>query len=432
MEGLDRLRTVLGRRGVVVAPGLLIGFMAQQQALALPATLPAKLTLAATGKAAVSATAAALADAVGKAALAAKLKLIAGLILAGAIVGTGAVAAFRPTSREPRETMVLLNFDGAAPPRNQMGTDFVQPYSPPQVPGPGDRFVASIEPVDAVAGHSLRMRVTEGRFKALFTPEGPGGLSKLFARDYAVDPANWRFNTYNRLRFWVKLPRSSPPHSTTGGTNMALGSSIKRVQNADKHSLDAGGGTYGHWFNVPATQRWTQVIVNMHPSHAGDGRALAGNLPHPTGEPAYNYFDALTQFYIEAREAPSKYPADYLLDEIKFYRQPQTENDEQVFSITATHVPAESRVIVTWNRRPGEETVAHEVRYAFKDIHRLGWERATPAPEGTIRPPGKGTDAGMVYDTRALPLAEQKVIYLAIKPENAGTFSQVAIPLTLK
>jgi len=228
------------------------------------------------------------------------------------------------------------------------------------------------------------------------------------------------------------LPRSAPPHSTTGGSNMNLGTGIKRVQNADMRSLDAGGGSFGHRFNVPAVEAWTQVIFNMHPNYGSNERTDLGNLPHATNEPGFNYFDALTQFYVEARDVPSKYPADYLLDEIEFFRESRPENDEQVYSIAATHVPAEDRLIVTWNRRRREDAVAHEIRYAFTDIHRLGWEQATAAPGGTIRPPGKDVSTGMVYDTRALPLAGQKIIFIAIKPQNADSFSQVAIPLTLK
>src|SRR5262249_4108253 len=159
----------------------------------------------------------------------------------------------------------------------------------------------------------------------------------------------------------------------------------------------AGGGSFGHRFNVPVVGRWTQVIFNMHPDYGTSGRAGIGNQPHPTNEPGVNYFDALTQFYVEARDVPSQFPADYLLDEIEFYRETRPENDEQVYSLTATHVPAESRIIVTWSRRHGEDTVAHEVRYAFTDIHRLGWPQATPAPAGMIQPPGRDDSTGMVY-----------------------------------
>jgi hypothetical protein len=49
-----------------------------------------------------------------------------------------------------------------------------------------------------------------------------------------------------------------------------------------------------------------------------------------------------------------------------------------------------------------------------------------------MAPPGKQNRNGMVYDTTALSLAGRTTLFIAIKPENATRFSQVAIPLTLK
>lgn len=427
-DGLEQLRALLGKRGVAVTSVALVGFFAQQKATAaVPAGLLGSLGLAGTGKAAVGAHAAALADAVGRATLVAKAKLAAAVVLTAAVAGS--VVALRPAAESPREAVAFLAFDGASPPLTRNGEKFPRPYHEPGNTDPGGLFTTSIEPADAVAGHSLRMRLTQGRFKAQFRPEGVGGRIN-FARAYAADPAKWRFNTYNRFRLWIKLPTSARPHSTTGGSNMSLGTYVKHVRGADEYSLDAGGGSYGHRFNVPVAARWAQVIFNTHPSF-GPGDSESGDLPHPTGEPDYNYFDAMTQFSIEDREVPAKYPADYLLDEMEFYREPRPENDEQVSSIVAVHVPAEDRVVVTWNRRLGEDAIAHEVRYAFEDIHRLGWKQAIAAPGGMIRPPGKGRLANMVYDARALPLAGRSLLYLAIKPQNSEVFSQVVIPLHL-
>ena len=83
-------------------------------------------------------------------------------------------------------------------------------------------------------------------------------------------------------------------------------------------------------------------MVNMHPSHirGQPGGKEHGNQPHPTQEPEYNYFDALTRLYVNAcRSKPASYPAVYRLDEFEFYREPCEEDDEQVYSIAATYVP---------------------------------------------------------------------------------------------
>lgn len=102
-----------------------------------------------------------------------------------------------------------------------------------------------------------------------------------------------------------------------------------------------------------------------------------------------------------------------------------------MYSLTGTYDPTTNEVVVTWNRPPNENDVNHEVRYAFSDIHEVGWEAATPAPEGIISPPGWQGYNGMFYHTTTLPLAGQPVVYIAIKPENSDLFSQIAVRLDL-
>ena len=194
--------------------------------------------------------------------------------------------------------------------------------------------------------------------------------------------------------------------------------------------------------NVPALGTWTQVILNMHPDHRrGDaGDVDPGVLTYPTTstyggwDPAntYDYFDALTRFYIqEAYNPPSAYPADYLIDNISFSKSPYQENDVQVYSLTGSYRASDNRLVVTWNRDRGEDTVNQEVRYSFNEIHASGWAAATAAPNGIISPPGGGAYNNMVYDTTGLPLSGHSVVYIAIKPQNSSLFTEVAVPLNL-
>jgi hypothetical protein len=168
-------------------------------------------------------------------------------------------------------------------------------------------------------------------------------------------------------------------------------------------------------------------------------------MVHPTGEADYNYWDAFTRFYFEYLAAPSKYPTDYAYDDFVFYREEAAEPDEQVFSIAATIVPAEGpfdcahgpepvegRVILTWFRNKGEDAVKHEVRYAFSDIHESGWDKAAPAPDGVVTPPGVGGYCGMVYQTTAIALQPGKTLYLGIRPQTGTAFSQISLPVPEK
>jgi RNA polymerase sigma factor (sigma-70 family) len=95
-EGIDRLRSILTRRGVVVAPALLFGFLAQQQALAVPVTLTSKLALAAGATAAgttISAQVGVLAKAATKAMFWAKVKLYT-VVTASAVAVAAVPAAY--------------------------------------------------------------------------------------------------------------------------------------------------------------------------------------------------------------------------------------------------------------------------------------------------------------------------------------------------
>ncbi len=316
---------------------------------------------------------------------------------------------------------VLQDFDGTAVPVNVAGDTYPSEYG-----GAGAAQV-SIDLNDAASGHSLRMDVTSGGLYAQFNPYD--GSGRGFARDYSATPKAWSFNTYNRLSFWIKRPTTASPLITNGSHGTYVGTYVKQISNADPSSDETGGSHYYHSINLPNNGQWTQVILNMHPDHRrGDSGGIdPGYLPHPTGEPQYNYFDALTRFYIDDTASPTT--GTYRIDDIQFYREPYAEDDAQVASLTGTYDPTRNEVIVTWNRSKDDNTVNDEVRYAFSDIHQLGWNAATPAPSGIITPPGWQGYSGMVYDTTALPLAGHLVVFIAIKPQNSDLFSQIAVPL---
>jgi RNA polymerase sigma factor (sigma-70 family) len=415
-RGRDLLRDRLARRGLSLSSVALGGMFLQGTAHAAP--VPAALTGAVlqmgTQGGLASAKIMTLAEGVAQGPALLSTKAL-GVLTAVALAGG---AAYFALDRGPEPVLTFQSFDGPAAPTNRAGEGFPKPFHEGKVGGP---FTASIRTDDAVAGNSLQMRLTGGWFKAHFRPDDV--RRRGFARDYVAQPAAWRFNTYNRLRFWVKSPPATRPD---GMVNFGLGTYLSQAANAG-----ADHTHYFHLFQVPVTGQWSQVVINMHPHwHENHGGPDVGNQPHPTGEAGVNYFDALTRFFLEARSEPASYPADYFLDEMEFLHEPHPENDEQVYGITATHMPEISRVILTWNRPSREVTVAHEVRYAFRSIHDIGWEAAQRAPGGTVKPVARQEATGMIYDSAALPLQGRTLLYLAIKPENATRFSQVTVRLT--
>ena len=337
-------------------------------------------------------------------------------------------------------SMVFQNFDGPNVPVNKAGDHYPTWYQGGPTGTEGGTFTPSIDSNKKIAGAgSLLMHVTTGvQIYAQFNPYDSSD-NRGFAREYSSNPSGWKFNTYNRMSYWLWSATNGSPVPTDGSQNWNMGTYVKRITNFDPSSDEAGGDHYYHDF-VILNGVWSYCVFNMHPTHRrGDAGDLdLGELPYPTtsayygsGDPAatYNYFDTLTRFYIQDVNGGSS-PKDYWLDEMKFYQETNVENEKQVYSICASYTAANNRLFLTWNRFKDDNSVNHEVRYAFSDIHALGWNNATPAPNGTITPPGWQGYNEMIYDTKSIDVSGKSMIYLAIKPQNSSLFSQIAFPLT--
>jgi hypothetical protein len=343
----------------------------------------------------------------------------------------------------------LQDFNGAALPVNGDGDGY--PNEMPLYSGAGGTeggtAALSLDPGDAVSGSSLEVSLTSGsNFYLQFNPynyaNSPAYPSqRSFARNYAQGGAQWQFNTYNYLSFWIQLPANEPDWTTGGDGNFNVGTYVKQVTNADPTSDETGGNHYYHNLILPTGVggAWTHVILGMHPDHVrGGGIADPGVLTYPTtaafggDDPAgtYNYFDALSRFYIEDDSENVPLPAVFHVDDVQFLRDPYQENDAQAYQVTSTYQASTNRLVLTWMHKLGEDSVNQEVRYSFTDIHQTGWAAATPAPNGIVTPPGSGGYNGMIYDNSALPLAGHSVVYIAIKPQNSSVFTQVAVPLS--
>jgi hypothetical protein len=272
------------------------------------------------------------------------------------------------------------------------------------------------------------------------------------AKDYLTGGA-WRNDTYNRLRFWVKVPPGYEKFykaRKSGNTTMDFGTyaASSHINPVGPPGAEGGvgGNHFYHSFRITPTDQWQQVIVDMHPSHVrgGAGSMEWGYMPYPTGEAGNNYFDLLTRFYIDfeggdpqtgKRMQFDQYPVTFYFDDFEFDSDTNPENDEQVFSVVTTYIPESKEVRVTWCHPKDDDRTKHELRYSFQDIYTLPgdtpldkWNHATPAPKGTVAPSGSAYNA-MEYRTSGIPVAGNPVLYMAIKPQGAATFRQVAIPL---
>jgi hypothetical protein len=274
---------------------------------------------------------------------------------------------------------------------------------------------------------SLKVTVQKGHVYLHFYP-----YSGLPAWDFMYQHTltkPWNFNTYNRLKFWVKLP---PGINRVGGgkQNTTFGT-YYRKRIGDKSSAESGGNHPYHFYDLESTGEWHQIIVDTHPNHirGATGSREHGNMSHPTKEPNINYFDSMTRFYFDMEgNAPNK-PVDFYFDDFELYTANPNENIEQVYSLHGVYVKKSNQIIVGWMRDKNQNAIKHQVRYAFHDIYDIGWDLALKAPAGIITPNGWGGHNGMNYRTNKILMQNHKMLFLAIKPENSDKFSQIEIPL---
>jgi hypothetical protein len=300
------------------------------------------------------------------------------------------------------------------------------PY-PSQYTGEG-RGPYSIDSGDAIAGNSLRMQIDTGILLAQFNAHNANG-TRGFAHEYAE--GLWQFDTYNRMEFWIKAPRNASP-ITPGQHVYEVGTYIKTFDPPDPYTDESGNNHWYHKIAVSPNGHWTKVILNHHPHHlrGQSGSTDWGVRTYPTGEVGRNYFDALTRWYIHEVTASSIYPKVFHLDQALFWRDGDSAAqlaDSLLYSLTASY--GDGRLTFTASALKSAVPLWHDVRWARFDIRKGGgWEAASVAPAGRIRPRDRGYN-GMVYQTDSLLFSVGDTIWLAVKPENSALYAQMSLPI---
>jgi hypothetical protein len=297
---------------------------------------------------------------------------------------------------------------------------------PTEGPDPGVENIVTEMSHDG--SHSLKITVTGGNVYLQFFPND-GSVWRNMG-EFTQPSSSWQMNTYNRMRFWMKVPQGVTK-AGGGRPDLQIGTFI-RSSKGSLYSAEDGGGHWYHHFDIGYTGEWHQVILDTHPNHqrGGSGGTEWGNQEYPTGEAGFNYFDALTRFYIDWQGKLPSYPANFYFDGFELYRETRPENINQIYSLHGVYVPSTNEVSVGWMRNKDENTINHEVRYAFQDIYQIGWASATLAPNGVIQPPGWQGYNGMEWSTRSINVSNKSTIYIAIKPQNSSLFRQIAIPVS--
>jgi hypothetical protein len=341
-----------------------------------------------------------------------------------------------PCGKVGAQTYVLDNFEAAS-------LRIVQPSEPSVLKylwnlgiGNGPTSLTTVDKHDGV--QSLLSHYTGGtnwQFQfytyTVSLPGWPDGWHYIrrFANNPSMNPSGgspaWQTGKINRLRFWIKVP-PSVQRAGGGDHNFEFGTFLARS------GAEASGETdnhhHYHFFDIGYSGQWEQIIVDTHADHirgaVGDAEQPDLLYPYQDGN---TYFDLMTRFYLDFYYITTA--GDYYIDGFELYQDQNPQNVDQVRNLQAVYIPNTNEVRVQWGRRKDQTTVLHEVRYAFTDIFSIGWANATPAPNGTITPPGSGGFNRMSWSATTINLSGRSTLYVAIKPQNSSLFSQISIPL---
>jgi hypothetical protein len=274
---------------------------------------------------------------------------------------------------------------------------------------------------------SLKITVQKGHAYLHFYPKPTSSIWDFAHQHTQTTP--WAFDTYNRLKFWVKLP--SGIKRVPGGKKNTTFGTYYRKRNGALDSAESGGDHPYHYYNLHSTGQWHQIIVDTHPNHIRGvtGSREHGNINYPTKEPNFNYFDSLTRFYFDMEGKLPNKPANFYFDDFEFYQAHPDENIEQIYSLHGVFIKEVNALRIGWMRNKNENKIKHRIKYSFDDIYKIGWKAALPAPSGLVKPLGWGGYNGMAYRTNKINVEGRTKIYLAIKPENSDKFRQIEIPL---
>ncbi len=243
----------------------------------------------------------------------------------------------------------------------------------------------------------------------------------------------WKFNFYNRMAFYVKSPDLDTP--TPGTANFDVGTYYSSIVNGPPTSSNAevGGGNHGYHRYLVTGNCVTKFILDFNPTHM---RGANGSIEQPYMEypieadaGLYNYFDMLTRLYFDV-SGGSFDGMTWNFDNIYFYRENREEEKHNVYSLCASRLPGTNTVNFSFNTdKQRAEGSMYEVRYAFTDIHELGFDNATLWE--TTGEQGLGGYNMIGLQKTDFDLTQGDTIYIAVRMVGDTLFRQIDLELDL-
>jgi hypothetical protein len=328
--------------------------------------------------------------------------------------------------------VLFENFDGSNPIVNQSAVEDHKKYLWNQYPHTGQSstngWVNFMTDDCYIGEHCLVNNVSSGQLYLQFYPHNGSEwefFHEILEEKYGI---TWINDYYNRLEFYILMAEDTQ-NVDPSKYNFSIGTYV-RSQNGDRTNAEAGGHHFYHRYRIPYTGHWHKVVLDMHPHHdrGQSGDMEHGNQEYPTEEAGHNYFDALTRFYIASRLNDESLSSQWKLDGFRIYRETNIENEEQVYAMSGVYVPESNKLIVTWERNKNENDIDHELRYAFSDIHTLGWGNSTSTGEAFDTGGYNGYNT-VHWESSGIDTAGHSSIFVAVKPVNSTLFKQIEIPL---
>ena len=250
----------------------------------------------------------------------------------------------------------------------------------------------------------------------------------------------------NRLSLYVKMPPSvkndgTPPHAPQPRTTLTIGPYNR---------------TGGHWYHNYYNQGggWTHILVDGHPNH-NNAFHNAESYPYPSRslrDMGTEYFDTLHAFYLTFHpyEGLAVPPYTIRVDEIRFFHDPEPQNNETINSPAVTWFKENKSFEIGFSDKYKNNKHSHskyQVRYSFSPITNANYSQATPViikrdkrfKEMALNPSGKFKKIWPYYQNVWAPfrlkgedtarLTPGTRIYFAIKdlskrPYETGTFDR--------
>lgn len=249
---------------------------------------------------------------------------------------------------------------------------------------------------------------------------------------------SWEIGKFDRVEFYVKVD-SFMGTVPDGQTNFHFGTYWRgNNSNRSKEQGDSGeeGDHFYHYYNLDPVGDWYKVIVDTHISHkvGGNGNTEWGDQLYPSGDAVdsgYTYFDLMTRFYFHEKSEVDSFTGSnrFLFSDIRIYKEQNNEDRDKIYSLSAVHDSANSQVIVAWKRDKDDNDVFNQVRYAYSNIHSLGWTNANCIDY--IDPPSTAGYNGVKFigDLSSMGYVAQDEIFIGIKSDSSTLFRQISIDL---